>query len=91
MYSLLSESLRSYELQEGRPLPGPKMRSCLTLGNKSEEIHALTKQDILLGRGSQEESSRVREPRRTALPALASSLGFYDDGISFRVVFGQSF
>ena len=34
------------------------------------------------------ESSRVREPRRTA---LARSLGFYGDGISFRVVFSQSF
>ena len=28
----------------------------------------LTKQEILLGRGAQVESSRVREPRRTALP-----------------------
>ena len=29
----------------------------------------LTKQEILLGKGTQvEESSRVREPRRTALP-----------------------
>ena len=36
------------------------------------------------------ESSRVREPRRTA-QFLAQSLGFYGDGISFQVVFGQSF
>ena len=43
----------------------------------------LTKQDILLGKGSRGESRRVREPRRTA---LARSLGFYGDGISFRVV-----
>ena len=43
----------------------------------------LTKQDILLGKGSQAESRRVREPRRTV---LARSLGFYGDGISFRVV-----
>ena len=91
VYLLFSESLWPYEVQEGGPLPGPKMHSCLTLGNKSEEIHAMTKQGILLGRGSQEESSRVREPRRTALPALSSSLGFYDDGISFQVVFVQSF
>ena len=28
----------------------------------------LTKQEILLGKGTQAESSRVREPRRTALP-----------------------
>ena len=50
----------------------------------------LTKQEILLGKGTWVESSRVREPRRTALP-LARSLGFYGDGISFWVVFGQSF
>ena len=47
----------------------------------------LAKQEILLGKGTQVESSRVREPRRTALPHG----GFYGDGISFRVVFDQSF
>ena len=50
----------------------------------------LTKQEILLGKGIRRGSSRVREPRRTALP-VARSLGFYGDGISFRVVFSQSF
>ena len=50
----------------------------------------LTKQEILLGRDPWVETSRVREPRRTALP-VARSLGFYGDGISFRVVFSQSF
>ena len=49
----------------------------------------LTKQEILLGKGTQVESSRVREHRRTALPH--GSLGFYGDGISFQVVFSQSF
>ena len=34
----------------------------------SEETHGLTKQEALLGRGARVESSRVREPRRTALP-----------------------
>ena len=43
----------------------------------------LTKQEILLGRGSRVES------RRTAL-SLAGSLGFYGDGISLRVIFSQS-
>ena len=33
----------------------------------------LTKQEILLGKGTRVESSRVREPRRTALPWLAVS------------------
>ena len=45
------------------------MGSCLTLRNElSKETHVLTKQETLLGRGAQAESSRVREPRRTALP-----------------------
>ena len=67
------------------PFQGPKLGSCLTLGNElSEETHVLIKQEILLGKGTQVESRRVREPRRTALP-LAHSLGFYGDGISFRV------
>ena len=44
------------------------MGSCLTLGNElSKKIHVLKKQEILLGKGVQAESSRVREPRRTAL------------------------
>ena len=51
------------------PFQGPKLGSCLTLGNElSEEIHLLTKQEIFLGKGTRVESSRVREPRRTALP-----------------------
>ena len=55
-------------LQEGRPLPGPELGSCLTLGNElSKETHLLTKQEILLGKGTRVESSRVREPRRTTL------------------------
>ena len=33
----------------------------------------LTKQEILMGRGVQAESRRVREPRRTALPLLSVS------------------
>ena len=50
------------------PFQGPKLGSCLTLGNElSEETHVLTKQEVLLGKGTWVESSRVREPRRTAL------------------------
>ena len=63
------------------------MSSCLTLRNElSEETHVLTKQETLLARGAQAESSRIREPRRTA-----RSLGVYGDGISVQVVFSQSF
>ena len=56
------------------PFQGPKLGSCLTLGNElSEETHVLTKQEILLGKGTRVESSRVREPRRTALPRGSQS------------------
>ena len=50
----------------------------------------LTKQEILLGKGTQVESSRQGNPGEL-LCCMARSLGFYGDGISFRVVFGQSF
>ena len=52
----------------------------------------LTKQEILLGKVTQVESSRVREPRRTALShGFQSLLGFCGDGISFWVVLNQIF
>ena len=55
--------------RKGDPFQGPKLGFCLTLRNElSEETHVLIKQEILLGRGVQAESSRVREIRRTALP-----------------------
>ena len=72
------------------PFQGPRMGPG-TLGNElSKETHALTKQEILLGRGTQAESNRVRSLRRTVLPR-SCSLGFYGDGISFQVVFSQWF
>ena len=53
---------------------GPKLGSCLMLRNElSKEMHVLTKQEILLRKGTQVESSRVREPRRTALPRGSQS------------------
>ena len=53
--------------RKGDPFQGPKLGYCLTLGNElSEETHVLAKQEILLGKGTQVESRRVREPRRTA-------------------------
>ena len=55
--------------RKGDPFQGPKLGSCLTLENElSEETHLLTKQEILLAKGTRVESSRVREPRRTVLP-----------------------
>ena len=47
-----------------------KVGSCLTFRNElSEETRVLTKQKTLLGRGTQVESMRVREPGRTSLPS----------------------
>ena len=64
------------------PFQGLKLGSCLTLGNElSEETHVLTKQEILLGKGTRVESSRVREPRRTALPRGLQSQGFMVMGL----------
>ena len=61
--------------RKGDPFQGPKLGSCLTLGNElSEETHVLTKQEILLGKGTRVESSRVREPRRTALKKKVQSI-----------------
>ena len=66
------------------------MGSCLTLRNElSEETHMLTKQEALLEKGAPAESSRVREPRRRALPC-GCNLRFYSNGVSFQVVSGQS-
>ena len=57
-----------YLLEEGGPLPGPKAGLLSDTQNElSKETHVLTKQEIFLGKGTRVESSRVREPRRTAL------------------------
>ena len=48
-------------LQEGHPFQGPKLGSCLTLEDElSEETHMLTKQEVLLGKGTWVESSMVK-------------------------------
>ena len=60
--------------RKGDPFQGPKLGSCLTLRNElSEETHVLTKQEILLGKGTRVENRRAREPRRTALPRGSQS------------------
>ena len=54
--------------RKGDPFQGPKLGSWLTLRNElSKETQVLAKQETLLGKVSQAESRRVREPRRTAL------------------------
>ena len=70
--------------RKGDLFQGPKLGSCLTLENElSKETHVLTKQEILFGRGPWAESSRVREPRRTAATWLAVS-GFRIMGLVSR-------
>ena len=60
--------------RKGDLFQGLRLGSCLTLGNElSEGIHVQTRQVTLLGRGAWTESSRVREPRRTALPRGSQS------------------
>ena len=50
----------------------------------------LTKQETSWGRGAWVESSRVREPRRTALPCGSQSQVLWE-WATFRVVSSQSF
>ena len=69
----------------------PRVGSCLTLekwifrGDTCAD-----KARDFIGKGTWMESRRAREPRRTALPCGSQSR-FYDDGIRFHVVSGQSF
>ena len=80
-----------YCCRKGDPFQGLKLGSCLTFGNElSKETHVLTKHEILLGKGTGMENSRVGNPGEL-LCHVPHSLGFYGDEISFWVVFGQSF
>ena len=46
--------------RKGDPFQGPKLGSCLTLRNElSKETHVLTKQETLLGKGTQVEYSKA--------------------------------
>ena len=80
---------------KGEFFQGPKLGSCLTLRNElSEETRVLTKQEILLGKGTWVESSRCKVGEGNPgeqLCHMACSLGFYGDGITFLVGFSQSF
>ena len=68
---LISFRIDWFCCRKADPFQGLKLGSCLTHGN--ELSYLLTKQEILLGKGTQGESSRVREPRRTALPRGSQS------------------
>ena len=80
------------------PFQGPKLASCLTLGNElSEETHVLTKQEILLGKGTRVERGKGTQENCSAtwlevsgfmvmgsVPRL--SLANHSDSESFLVV-----
>ena len=72
LYSLGS-SCNSYCCRKGDPFQGPKLGSCLTLRKElSEETRADKARDFI-GKGTWVKNSRVREPRRTALPRGSQS------------------
>ena len=78
-------------LQEGGPLPVPETRLLLTLRNElSEETRVLTKKRLYWERAPGWRAVGEGNPGEL-LCHMARSLRFYGDGISFRVVFGQSF
>ena len=54
-----NKNFKSKCCRKGDPFQGQKLGSCLTLRNElSEETHVLIEQEILLGKGTQAESSR---------------------------------
>ena len=74
--------------RKGDPFQSLKLGSCLRLRNElSNNTYVLTKQEILLGKGTQVERSRVREPRRTALSTWLAVLGFMVMGLVSRLSF----
>ena len=67
--SIGASAYQSLCCRKGDQFQGLKRGSCLTLRNVlSKEMHVLTKQEILSGKGPRVESRRVGEHRRTALP-----------------------
>ena len=73
--------------RKGDPFQGLKLGSCLTLGNElSEETHVLTKQEILLGKGTGWRAVGKGTQENCSATWLAVS-GFMMMGL----VFGQSF
>ena len=96
--SAVSEFIHVYQwlklyfflLQEGGPLPGLKTWLLSNTRRWIVQGDTCADKEILLGKGTWVESSRIRDPRRAALPH-GWQLGFYGDGISFWVVFSQSF
>ena len=82
-----SGSYNPHCCRKGEPFQGSKLGSCLTFRNElSEETQVMTIQETLLGRGAWVECSRVREPKKTALPCGSQPSVF----IIMRLVSGLS-
>ena len=78
-------------LRKGEHFQGPKLGSCLTLGNElSEETHCRQSKRFYWERAPGWRAAGKGNPGEQ-LCHMACSLGFYGDGISFRVVFSQLF
>ena len=67
-YSYLTPWQQPKLLQEGGPLPGPEAGLLFNTRKWFSEERRADKARYFIGEGSREESNRVREPRRTALP-----------------------
>ena len=78
-------------LQERVPFQGPRVGSCLTVGNElSEETLMLTKQEMLWRRAPPGKRAGGKGNLGGLLCHMTCSLRFYGDGITSRVFFGQS-
>ena len=77
--------------RKGDPFQGPKGGSCLTPGNElSEETHADEIRDFT-GKGLPDREQQGKGTQGELLCHMFCSLRFYDVGVGFRVVSGQSF
>ena len=76
----------------GRPhYRAPRAGTCLTLGKElSEETRADKARDFIR-KGHPGGAQYRKGTQENCSATWLAALGFYGDGISFRVIFGQSF
>ena len=86
------DSLLKYQefcCREGDPFQGPRVTSCLMLGNElSKKKHMLPKQEAWLGRTPRQRAAGSESPGEL-LCHMVCSLRIYGGGISFQMVSGQ--
>ena len=80
-------------LQEGRPLPGPKTGLLSNTWKSIVQGDTCADKTDFIGKGARRKTGGWGNPGELLcrVARMARSLGFYGDGISFRVVFSQSF